>query len=146
MKTRMKVCFLLLSACVCVSAHADDARVHQLELDVAQLRREMMAQARRIDELERQNRGGRDSAVTNPLPAPAQTLWLVAANWERLRPGMPESEAVKVLGTPTSVREGSSPQRRTLFYALEVAPDAYLAGSIEIDDGRVSEVKKPVLR
>jgi hypothetical protein len=59
---------------------------------------------------------------------------------------MPESEAVKVLGTPTSVREGSSPQRRTLFYALEVAPDAYLAGSIEIDDGRVSEVKKPVLR
>jgi hypothetical protein len=27
-----------------------------------------------------------------------------------------------------------------------VAPDAYLAGSVEIADGKATEVKKPVLR
>ena len=30
--------------------------------------------------------------------------------------------------------------------AVEVAPEAYLAGSVELDAGKVREVKKPILR
>ena len=131
-----------------VTALADDARERQLELDVQQLRRELMAQSRRIDELERlAGRGGIKEAtvVTSPV-SPVLPPWLVAANWERVRPGMSEAEVRQLLGTPTSVREGSTAQGKTFFYALEVAPEAFLAGSVEIADGKVSEVKKPVLR
>jgi hypothetical protein len=70
----------------------------------------------------------------------------VAANWERVRPGISEAEVKQLLGTPTSVREGSGAAGRVYFYALEVAPDAFLAGSVEVAEGKVTEVKKPVLR
>jgi hypothetical protein len=128
------------------AALADEARERQLELDVAQLRRELLAQGRRIEELERQTlRGLPEATVKAPLVSPTLPDWLVAANWERVRAGMSEAEVTKVLGTPTSSRD-AAPQRKTLFYALEIAPEAYLAGSVEMTDGRVSEVNKPVLR
>jgi hypothetical protein len=128
------------------AALADDARERQLELDVQQLRRELMAQSRRIDELERlAGRGGiRETAVTAVPVSPVLPPWLVAANWERVRTGMSEAEVRQALGTPTSVREGAA--GKVFFYALEVAPEAFLAGSVEIADGKVAEVKKPVLR
>lgn len=130
------------------AALADDARERQLELDVQQLRRELLAQSRRIDELERlAGRGGiRETAVTAVPVSPVLPAWLVAANWERVRTGMSEADVRQVLGTPTSVREGATAERKTFFYALEVAPDAFLAGSVEIAEGKVAEVKKPVLR
>ncbi|HJS21162.1 MAG TPA: hypothetical protein VJ764_00780 [Steroidobacteraceae bacterium] len=130
-----------------LAASADDARERQLELDVQQLRRELMAQARRIDELERLTvRGVKETTVTAPVVSPVLPAWLVAANWERVRTGMSEADVRQVLGTPTSVREGSSAERRTFFYALEVAPEAFLAGSVELAEGKVIEVRKPVLR
>jgi hypothetical protein len=129
------------------AALADDTRERQLELDVQQLRRELLAQSRRIDELERlAGRSIKETAVTPTPVSPVLPAWLVAANWERVHAGMSEAEVRKVLGTPTSVREGDSPQRKTVFYALEVAPEAFLAGSVELSDGKVVEVKKPVLR
>lgn len=130
---------------------AQDARVRQLELDVQQLRRELTTQARRIDELERQltrgiQRPPKDSAVEAPVATPALPAWLVTANWEQVRPGMLEVEVVQILGAPTSIRSDSGATSKTLFYALEVGPTAFLAGGIEIANGRVTEVKKPVLR
>ena len=146
MRPHLSAGFLLLLIVASTAALADEARERQLELDVAQLRRELMAQGRRIDELERQTaRGVRESPVTAPPVSPALPAWLVAANWERVRPGMSEADVTQLLGTPTSVREANA-QRKTLFYALEIAPEAYLAGSVEMADGRVSEVRKPVLR
>jgi hypothetical protein len=146
MKPHLSAWLSLLLTLTCTAVLADEARERQLELDVAQLRRELLAQSRRIDELERQTqRGVREPAATVPLASPALPAWLVAANWERVRPGMSEAEVTQVLGTPTSNREANA-QRKTLFYALEIAPEAYLAGSVEMLDGRVSEVKKPVLR
>jgi hypothetical protein len=144
-RLRLLALLLLLGS---VTAPADDARERQLELDVQQLRRELMAQSRRIDELERlAGRGGiRETAVATIPVSPVLPNWLMAPNWERVRQGMSEAEVRQVLGAPTSVREGSTAQRKTFFYALEVAPEAYLAGSVEIADGKVAEVKKPVLR
>lgn len=130
---------------------ADDARVRQLELDVAQLRREVMAQARRIDELERQSirgvqRPAREAVPEAPAAAPGLPAWLVVANWERLQSGMSELEVVQVLGAPTSVRSGATAEHKTLFYALELGPKAFLAGSVELAGGRVTAVNRPVLR
>jgi hypothetical protein len=59
---------------------------------------------------------------------------------------MSEAEVRQVLGTPTSVRQGDNEQSKVFLYAVEVAPEAYLAGSVELDAGKVREVKKPVLR
>ncbi len=149
MKPFVNPCLALVLAFTSLAAPAEDARVRQLELDVAQLRREVMAQARRIDELERQTtrpvrRPGQEADA--PLAAPAHPKWLVAANWERVRLGMLESDVVQLLGPPTSIRAGDGAGTKTLFYALEVAPDAYLAGGIELGNDRVTAVKKPVLR
>ena len=146
MKLHLSAWYLLLLAVSATGAFADEARERQLELDVAQLRRELLAQGRRIEQLERQTlRSVPEPTLNAALASPTLPPWLVAANWERVRPGMSEAEVTKLLGTPTSSRE-AAPQRKTLLYALEVAPEAYLAGSVEMADGRVSEVKKPVLR
>lgn len=150
---KLSVGFLMLTflASAAIPVAAQDPRVHQLELDIAQLRRELSAQARRIDQLERQltqgaQRPSVESTVQAPTAATASPAWLVAANWERIRPGMLEIDVVQLLGAPTSIRADSDAEKKTLFYALEVAPAAFLAGSIEVANGRVTEVKKPALR
>lgn len=151
MKLSIGLLLLTLLTSAAIPVAAQDTRVRQLELDIAQLRRELSAQARRIDQLERQStqsaqRPSGESTVQAPVEAPASPAWLVAANWERIRPGMLEIDVVQLLGAPTSIRADSDAENKTLFYALEVAPTAFLAGSIEIANGRVTEVKKPVLR
>ncbi len=147
MKPQRSFWLLILLTLAALPAPAQDTRVRQLELDVAQLRRELLAQTRRISELERQTqRDVQDSTLPAPLASPTLLPWLVAANWERIRAGMAEAEAVQVLGTPTSIRTDGSAPRKLLLYALEVAPAAYLAASVEIVEGRVTEVRKPTLR
>jgi hypothetical protein len=147
MRTWAGACLSVLLLLAPVFAGADDARERQLELDVQQLRRELLAQARRIDELERQSgRGVKETSVTMLPVVPVRPPWLVAANWERVHAGMSEAEVKQVLGTPTTVRDGGSEQSKIFLYALEVAPEAYLAGSVQLDNGKVTEVKKPVLR
>lgn len=147
MTTAAGACLSVLLLLGPVFTWADDARERQLELDVQQLRRELLAQGRRIEELERQaGRGVKETSVTMLPVVPVRPPWLVAANWDRVHAGMTEDEVRQVLGTPTSVREGDSEQSKVFFYAVEVAPEAYLAGSVELDAGKVREVKKPVLR
>lgn len=145
------VCLAALLVSVSTPVLAQDARVRQLELDVQQLRREVSAQARRIDELERQSvrgvqRPSRAIAPEAPVLPAALAAWLVAANWDRVRSGMSEIDVVQVLGPPTSVRSDAAAERKTLFYALELGPKAFLAGSVELASGRVAEVNRPVLR
>jgi hypothetical protein len=147
MTTSAGACLTILLLLGPVFASADEVRERQLELDVQQLRRELLAQGRRIDELERQaGRGVKETSVTMLPVVPVRPPWLVAANWERVHVGMSEAEVRQVLGTPTTVRDGGSEQSKIFLYALEVAPEAYLAGSVELDAGKVTEVKKPVLR
>jgi len=129
---------------------ADDVRERQLELDVEQLRRELQAQARRIDQLERGSmrsteRSVAASAQNAPLPPPKVAPWLITANWDRVRPGMSTDEVTRVLGPATSERAGDA-SSTLLLYALEIQEGVFLAGRVEFQAGKVSAVQKPALR
>ena len=130
-------------------APADDIRERQLELDVEQLRRELQAQARRIDQLERGSRSADLSASTSSQkvlpPPPKVPPWLVGANWDRVRPGMSGEEVTKILGAATAERAGDASKILHL-YALEIQEGVFLAGRVEFQDGKVSAVQKPALR
>lgn len=132
-----------------VFAQVDELRVRQLENEVSRLQREIEAQSRRIDELERT---ARNSAVAPQLPAVApqredsSPAWLVNTNWDRVHVGMKEIDVIARLGRPTSVRTDDDGKRHTLFYALELGPDAVLSGNIRFSDTGVLEIHKPTLR
>ncbi len=128
----------------------DDLRVRQLENEVNRLQRDLDAQARRIDELER---GARTGALTSHASAPAPSeredrspAWLVSTNWERLKPGMKELDVIALLGRPTTVRVDADGKGHSLMYAMELGPNAILAGSVSMGATGVAEVHKPVLR
>ena len=145
------ILFLVLLIGAPHRAPADDIRERQLEIDVEQLRREVQAQARRIDQLERgtarsTERSVAESARNAPPPAPVKAPpWLVAANWDRVSPGTSEAEVTKILGPATSERAGDG-TTTLLLYALEIQEGVFLAGRVEIQAGKVSAVHKPALR
>ncbi len=130
-------------------------QVNQLEQDVRDLRRQVEAQQRRIEVLERSAgpavprvpSSPRGTAPARPAPAPASAApWLSAANWEAIRPALAELEVIARLGPPTSMRVADDGRRRTLFYALEIGSSGYLAGNVVLEDGRVLSVESPRLR
>jgi hypothetical protein len=143
----------LLIGLLCVApslTQADDVRERQLELDVEQLKRELQAQSRRLDQLERGSTRSTERSVsaaaqTAPLPPPKVAPWLVSANWERVRPGMTQDEVTKILGPSTAERAGNG-GTTLLLYALEIQEGVFLAGRVEIQAGKVSNVQKPALR
>lgn len=137
-----------LSLLLVSSATADEVRERQLELDVAQLRRELLEQTRRIDGLERLLRVDQSQRASSrgTKAAEAEPGWLVAANWNRVRPSMTELEVIAILGTPSSVRAGSEASTRTLLYALEIGTGSFLAGSVELGPNGVTVVSRPALR
>jgi predicted RNase H-like nuclease (RuvC/YqgF family) len=129
-------------------ATADDLRVRQLESDVARLQRELAAQARRIDQLERDLRNAGEPGTRSgaPLASATPKRWLVAANWELVKPQMKESEVLALLGPPTSVRVEDDGSTRVLLYALELDAFAVLAGNVRLDARGVRQINKPGLR
>lgn len=148
MAARRSCLLVTLSLLFMLPASADEVRERQLELDLAQLRRELLAQTRRIDELERLVRfdspprtSARGAKAPEVVPG-----WLVAGNWNRVKPAMTELEVIAILGTPSSVRAGADASTRTLLYALEIGTGAFLAGSVEIGANGVTAVSKPALR
>lgn len=131
------------------AAHAQDAlRVRQLENEVLRLQRELDAQSRRIETLERslRNAGAAPPLTVTTRPADSSPAWLVNSNWDRVRPGMKELEVIAVLGRPTSVRTDPDGKTRAMFYALELGPDTVLAGNVRIGDAGVAEITRPALR
>jgi predicted RNase H-like nuclease (RuvC/YqgF family) len=147
-------CLLLIAALAAASPVpaqvVDDLRVRQLESEVNRLQRELDEQSRRIDELER---GARTGALTprGPATPPAERedrspAWLLSTNWDRVKPGMKELDVIALLGRPTSVRADADGKRRSLMYAMELGPNAILAGSVSLGDTGVAEIHKPVLR
>ena len=144
--------FLSLTAVVMVavsSAHAEDSlRVRVLENEVMRLQRELDAQSRRIEDLERNARNSSVSrpAVTTARPADDSPAWLVTTNWDRVRTGMKEIDVIALLGRPTSVRTEENGKVRALLYAMELGPNAVLAGNVRMGDAGVSEINRPTLR
>lgn len=130
---------------------AEDLRIRQLENEVMRLQRQLDAQSRRIEELERSVRNSGAAGANRPLasatrPADSSPAWLVNSNWDRLRPGMTELEVIAVLGRPTSVRTDADGKVRALFYALELGPDAVLAGNVRMGDAGVADISRPTLK
>jgi hypothetical protein len=130
----------------------DELRVRQLENEVSRLQRELDAQSRRIDELERNTRGASTSALSPAAPdvvarsTESSPAWLVTTNWDRIRPGMKDVDVIALLGRPTTVRTEPDGKTHALMYALELGPNAVLAGHVRLGDAGVSEVAKPTLR
>lgn len=138
----------LSSVLAAPSVAQEDIRVRQLEGEVQRLQRELATQARRIDQLERDTRLGASTRVPAGTSRQAESspAWLVVASWDRIRTGMKELEVISILGRPTSVRQGSEGASSTFFYALELGPNAVLAGNVRFGKEGVAEVRKPELR
>lgn len=148
---RAKLWILLALSVATIPAWSQDAlRVRQLESEVQRLQREVDAQARRIDQLE--SRAMRGEALPSVPPSSARQssesspAWLLSTNWDRIKPGMKDVDVVALLGRPTSVRTEQDGKSHALLYALEIGPNAVLAGNVRLTDSGVSEVNKPTLR
>lgn len=126
----------------------DDLRVRQLETEVRRLQQQVDAQARRIERLEQEARLASPGAPTmSGIRAPdASPVWLAVANWDRVKAGMTSLEVIAILGRPTSTRNDDDGKLRTLFYAMELGPEKYLSGNIQLDDSGVVEINRPELK
>jgi hypothetical protein len=136
----------LLLAFIAASASGDDFKIIKLEQDVRNLERQVGVLSRQIDELSgRLSRSGEHPVPPRASAAePPSSAWLVASNWDRIRPGMSELEVINVLGRPASIRVADD--GRVLLYALEIGTNGFLSGSVTLKDRRVAEVEKPVLK
>jgi hypothetical protein len=130
----------------------ESLRVRQLENEVSRLERELEAQSRRIEELERSvGAAGRRTISPPPPDVIRRTVddspaWLVTTNWERIRVGMKDVDVIALLGRPTSVREDADGKGHALLYAMEIGPDTVLAGNVRLTESGVAEIHKPTLR
>jgi hypothetical protein len=147
---RLTLGALLLTAALVVPLPAfaqDDLRLRQLENEVLRLQREIDAQNMRIERMESGNRlsASAPSVVVSPRAADSSPAWLVSTNWDKLRTGMKELEVIALLGRPTSVRTDDA-RSHTMFYALELGPNAFLTGNVRFGDAGVAEINRPALR
>jgi hypothetical protein len=140
---RLFLAALLLLAPFAVSA--DDLRIAQMEQDIRDLKRQVQALTRQIEELRRL---GPSASVRRSPPSPAaaaaSTAWVDLSKWNQVRPGMSEMEVLSVLGPPTTMRDDNG--AKLLRYALEISSGGFLAGSVTLRDRVVVEVKKPELQ
>jgi hypothetical protein len=145
---RLLVVTLFIGVPVSSAAPVDTLRVRQLESEVNRLQRELSAQARRIDELERAVRkGGSPRAAAGVSDRTGNSpAWLVSTNWDRLRPGMKEVDVIALLGRPTSVRTDDAGEIRAFWYAMEIGPTIVLAGNVQLDENGVAKINRPALR
>ena len=116
---------------------ADDFKVIKLEQDVRNLEGQVRELTREVDELRAaMSRADGRSAPHRSAPAsqPTSSTWLSAESWNRVRTGMSELEVINVLGLPASMRtEGET---RVLLYAMEIAPNGFLSGSVTLKERR----------
>ncbi len=128
----------------------DELRIRQLENDMRTLQREVSMQSERINRLESSARmpgaGSAPPVTVAPRAADSSPAWLVNTNWDKLRTGMKELDVIALLGRPTSVRTDENAKTRTMFYALELGPNAFLTGHVTFGDAGVAEINRPTLR
>lgn len=138
---------VLMLAVTAPSLAQTDFKVMKLEQDVRSLERQVDDLRRQLAEVQRRTNqpGELPARADQPPPPPsAPPAWLVAANWERVKPGMSELQVLELLGPPTSTRAAAN--SRTLFYAMEIGASGFLGGNVRLGDKKVVEVAKPALR
>lgn len=147
---RTMLAAILLGASIAANA-ADDPKVLQLEQDVRDLQRQVLAQSQQLEQLRMQ------LSRPAPQPAPASPVasrepgasgtggtWLDASKWAQIKPGMSELEVLTLLGKPASMRERDG--ERVLLYAMEIGSSGFLSGSVTLRDRVVLRLQKPELR
>jgi hypothetical protein len=150
----------LLAFSPLLASAQDSPQVARLEQEVRQLQREVSTLSQLVTQLrariERPPAAPGGAAVAPPpLASPSPTnppvrtalatdRWLDSSRWKSLKPGMSEVDVIDQLGPPTSAR--GTDAERVLFYALEIGPASFLAGSVTLRDHAVSTIQPPVLR
>jgi hypothetical protein len=132
-----------------VPVRADDLKVNQLEQEVRELKRLVLEQGRRIEQLERANAAAHAEPGNPPnhlQPQRAEAPWLDAQNWKRIEVGSSEDDVRKFLGAPTTQRDLPLTAEQQLFYARELGVDRFLSGYVKVKDHHVTEIQAPVLR
>jgi hypothetical protein len=141
-----KACAWLMFLLPAAVPASDQHRLSYLEQEVRNLQRQVLALTRQIEEMRlRQDRPpARAAPVPGAAPAADPQLWIDAARWRQVRPGMSEFEVIELLGPPTSMREQDG--ARLLLYALEIGASGFLGGSIVLRDRAVVDVRQPTLQ
>lgn len=159
--SRLQSIGVVLFALPLLATAQDSAQIARLDQEVRQLQREMVTLTQLVNQLRNEVHRAATTVATAPLPAPAapadsrrsaapaQTAdttarWVDADRWQRLKPGMSELEVIGELGVPTSIR--SEDDAHILFYALELGPGAFLAGSVRLRDQVVTSIEIPALK
>ena len=144
----------LAIALLAAPAFADDAaRISFLESEIQKLRTQINEQDRRIQRLEaeierlaggsaraRVTIGRPDAAALAPAAAPL--AWHSMAAWDAISPGMTKEQVVEILGKPIAVETVDAYQ--TLFYRGATVKGTAISGHVNLRDGRVVAVRKPV--
>ncbi len=133
---------LFLSLPLTAMAQAPDPRVDTLVADMAQLKRTIADQDRRITELEKTVKALQAVAAPVPEPIPAPTpLWQSAANWTLIKKDMSGAQVVEILGPPALDQTVSD--TRTLYYKPDSGSTTTLSGSVTLKDDRVTATVPP---
>lgn len=139
---------ILAMAFLPISWAEDASRIRELENEVSVLRRVVVEQGRRLEELERQSGARNDAPHRAGTPhsytdsRSSSNRWHIPSNWDRIKSGMSESQVGAILGSPTSA-ESVGPYR-TIFYRGEVGNSGSVSGNVKLQDDRVWQVNKPV--
>jgi hypothetical protein len=128
---------------------AEDFRVMKLEQDVRTLERQVQSLQRLVSELRQRSRSTDTmfelKSDSSAQPVDADTAWLKASGWNRVKPGMSELEVIEILGKPTALRPDAN-DRKALLYTLDIGSTSFLTGSVAFDGGKAVEIQKPTLR
>jgi hypothetical protein len=144
----------LAIALLAAPAWADDAaRISFLESEIQKLRIDIDEQDRRIQRLEaaiarlggaaapaRVTIGRPDTAA--PAPAAAPLPWHSMAAWDAITQGMTREQVMEILGKPIAVEAVDAYE--TLFYRGATVKGTAISGHVNLRDGRVVAVSKPV--
>jgi len=108
--------------------------------EVAQLRRTVAEQDRRIAHLEHDLKALQIDTVPGPIP-PLAPAWLSPSNWGLIRAGMSRTQVVEILGPPT--RETAVMDVQTLYYNRGPGSTSMLSGTITLAADRLTEMTPP---
>lgn len=112
--------------------------------EVAQLRKQLAEQEKRIARLEALLAAGAKTDTTDTVVSGlASDSWTTPATWRRLRSGMSERQVIAILGPPTST-ETIGGSLRTLFYQGNVGRSGYVSGNVKLGEDRVYLINIPV--
>jgi hypothetical protein len=128
--------FVYLAASSGLSGQTPDHRLDDAVTEIAQLKRIVTDQDRRIASLERTVKSLQNTALAAVRPVPT-IPWRTLEGWAAVKIGMSRAQVVEILGEPKST--DAVIDRQTLFYKDVTTP----IGNVVITDDRVSEIVSP---